>query len=346
MENNIMDTPGFWTMYGPHSDTVLSSRARLARNMHTLPFPNRIEDHEYDIIKSAEKRFAAESTYAPGLTILDLDGMDILEKRLLRERNLITYEMEVSENSSVILGKDHSFAILVNEEDHFRIQVIRPGFQLMEAFREADRVDSELNRFVPYAFTNELGYLSACPSNLGTGLKISAMLHLPILTLNGRMNELSASLKKSNVEVKGTMGHNSKPPGAIYQISNRSSLGVSEIDIVETMDGHVSRLIEHEDHERDIAISNDRLELEDMIWRSYGILKYSRKLGYVESVDNLSNVRLGIILAVIRNNTLADINDIMVKVQLSHLQHTAGREFASSSESDEFRAEYTRNRLK
>ncbi|OHD70187.1 MAG: hypothetical protein A2W19_05210 [Spirochaetes bacterium RBG_16_49_21] len=345
MFEEVLQRSGFWTSCGPFSHIVLSSRLRLARNMQSVPFPSRMTADDLHPIREAVERFSRESVYGKSVDVIDLKKIDCNEKRYLRERNVITYEMEVSDNTLVSVCSVDDFSILVNEEDHFRIQVMRPGLQLTEAYRIADKADTELNRFVPYAFSEELGYLTTCPSNLGTGLKVSALLHLPVITLKNMQSELIPEDKRKMVEIKGTVGHMSKTLGSLYQLSNRISFGLSEIDIIETVDEALGRVLEIEDAARDEYMSESRLELEDKIWRSFGILQHSRRISYIESMGHLSNLRLGIILAVIKNFDIKAVNDLMVNIQWAHLQRNSGLLFKSTSESDECRADYIRRIL-
>ncbi|MBN2157749.1 MAG: ATP--guanido phosphotransferase [Spirochaetes bacterium] len=342
MFEEVLQQSGFWASTGPFSHIVLSSRVRLARNMAAVPFPGRLPSDELSPVRDAIEAFASDSDFRGRVTIIDLKHVDSSEKRFLRERNIITYEMEGSENSLVALDGTDDFAILVNEEDHFRIQVIRPGLQMSEAYRIADRVDTELNRFVAFAFSEELGYLTACVSNLGTGMRVSALLHLPVTTMKNRVHELIPDDKKTMIDIKGTIGQSSKTLGGIYQLSSRVSLGLSEIDIIETLDEVLGRILDLEDNVRDEYLSDSRLELEDRIWRSLGMLQYSRRISYIEAMDHLSNVRLGIILAIIKNFDVKVVNDLMVRVQWAHLQRHYGLLFKSTNECDEYRADYIR----
>lgn len=342
MFEEVLQQSGFWTSVGPFSHIVLSSRVRLARNMVSVPFPGRLHADELYPVNSVIERFARDSEYRDRVGIIDLKGVDANERRFLRERNIITYEMEVSENSMVAADTRDDFSILVNEEDHFRIQVIRPGLQLLDAYKTADRVDTELNRFVNYAFSEELGFLTACTSNLGTGLRVSLLLHLPINAMKNRVNDLIPAEKKNVVELRGTIGQSSRTLGSLYLLSNRISLGPSEVDIIETVDEVLGRVLEAEDTGRDEYMSGSRSELEDKIWRSYGALSFARRLSYIEAMEHLSNVRLGIILAIIRNIEVKAVNDLMVSIQWAHLQRYYDQFFKSTGECDEYRAEYIR----
>ncbi len=334
---------GFWLTSGPNSDIVLSSRVRLARNMKGLFFHDNLTRSDSDEIKDICRRFVRESHFHKKIKIIDLNNISTGERRYLRERNLITYEMEISDFSLVLINETDDFSIMVNDEDHFRIQVIRPGLQLEETFRMADKIDDELNRFVNYSFSREYGYLTSCPSNIGTGMKASAMLHLPVLTMKNTITSLKEKLNSAGVLFSGTIDNSDRTVGSIYKVSNRISLGVSEVDIIETVDSVINKLIELEDSTRDRYLSDSRIEMEDRIWRSFGILKYSRSLNYMEAMEKLSDVRLGIILAIVKDYEVRMINDLMVNIQWSHLQHYFNRIIISSDECDEFRAEYIRN---
>ena len=340
---DVSRKPGFWSLTGPKSDIVLSCRIRLARNMHSVPFPHILEDKESYIIRHSLERFAAESCFTEKSRVIDLTDLDAHEKRFLRERNIITHEMETSSKSMVLLDGSDDFSILLNEEDHYRIQVIKPGLQLHEAFRLADTVDDELNRYVFYAFSETLGHLTACPSNLGTGLRCSFMLHLPALTFRNRVGEMIPFLRERGVELKGTVGENRKSIGSIFQVSNKASLGLSEVDIIEIMDSAVNSLISREDSERDEAVLTGRNRLEDRVFRSLGIVRSARTMTYGEAMEHLSNVRFGIILAFIKNLEMSAINDMMVNIQWSHLQNYFRDAIISNSQCDRLRADYLRS---
>ena len=336
---------GFWSTPGPWGHAVISSRIRFARNMASLPFPNRLSDSEMEPLFNAMEQFARESRFAGNVHCLSMNEIDNNEKRFLRECNIITYEMEVAANGMVCIDPIDDFTILVNEEDHIRIQTILPGLQFQNAYAVADAVDSELNNYIPYAFSPELGYLSACVSNIGTGLRVSALLHLPILTMKNRIVGLIPEEKKAIAELRGTLGQSSKTVGGLYQLSNRVSLGHSEVDIIESVDEILCGIVAQEDTLRDECYAESRLELEDRIWRSFGCLIHARKITYIEAMDHLSNLRLGVILAVLKNIDIGIINDCMVEIQWAHLQRRFGCYFKSTGECDEYRARYLRDTL-
>ena len=215
----------------------------------------------------------------------------------------------------------------------------------METYQLADLIDDELNKFVPFAYSDDFGYVTACPSNLGTGLRISTMLHLPALSISGSIPEVIRITHDVGAKINGSLGEGTKTFGNMYQLSNRISLGLSEVDIIEEIDKITSKVVEMESLARDNYISHEDDRLKDVIWRYYGILKYSRSIGYTEAMDYLSNIRLGIILSIIKNIELQDINDMMINIQWSHLQKIANRIFSNSYDCDSFRSEYIRMNL-
>ncbi|HQO00802.1 MAG TPA: ATP--guanido phosphotransferase [Spirochaetota bacterium] len=345
MFEELQQKKGFWSHKGPSGDIVLSTRVRLARNIPSLNFPHRQSRTEFSLIRSIIERFAAESIFRDNVRILEVHALADDDRRFLRERNLITSELETAQYGIAVVDSEEEFVIMVNEEDHFRIQVIEPGFQLMKAYQLADRVDNELNRFVAYAYSNEFGYLTACPSNIGTALKASVMLHLPLISLANIVLDAVKLLREKKIDIKGVVGEGTDTVGNIFIIANQTSLGVSEVDIIERVDEAARILIDMEDERRDAILGNSGLAVENLVWRSYGVLKYSRSVSYIESINHLSHMRLGIVLSCIKNIDLYKINDLMVNMQWSHLQRIAGKVFISVEECDVFRAEYLKQVL-
>lgn len=345
MLDRLLKKTGSWTETGPSSDVVITTRVRLARNMPSISFPHRQDSREFTLLEAVTQRFVSESSFQGRIYLVELSGVNEGDKRFLRERNIITSELEGAQNSLAVIENDEEFVVMVNEEDHFRIQVIRPGLRIMECCALADRIDDELNKYATYAFSDELGYLAACPSNTGTGLKVSLMLHLPMITISKKLADIIAVLKEKKVLLKGITGSGAETVGSIYLVSNSTALGLSEVDIAELMDGTVRFLIDAENEARDEFVGRNRTRLEDRIWRSLGIMKYGRSINYIEAVEHLSNIRLGVILSVIKNIDLHRINDLMVNIQWSHLQRIAGEYFQNLSDCDAYRADYLRSQL-
>jgi protein arginine kinase len=345
MLDRLLKKTGSWTDTGPSSDVVITTRVRLARNMPSISFPHRQDSREFTLLEAVTQRFVNESRFQGRVYLVELSGVNEGDKRFLRERNIITTELEGAQNSLAVIENDEEFVIMVNEEDHFRIQVIRPGLRIMECCELADRIDDELNIFASYAFSDEHGYLAACPSNTGTGLKVSLMLHLPMITMSKKLAGIISVMKEKMVLLKGITGGGAETVGSIYLVSNSAALGLSEVDIAELMDGTARLLVDAENDARDEFLGRNRTRLEDRIWRSLGILKYGRSINYIEAVEHLSNIRLGVILSVIKNIDLHRINDLMVNIQWSHLQRIAGEYFQNLSDCDAYRADYLRSQL-
>ncbi len=345
MFEHLLEKPGFWSRSGPYADVVLSTRVRLARNLATLPFPGNMGAAENDFLHSMVERLLQHSDFSEKLSIIRISSLSMEDKRFLRERNIITRELETADSSSVIMANDEEFMVLVNEEDHLRIQVIKSGFQVMEAYMLANTVDDEINRHISYAYRDDFGYLAACPSNAGTGLRVSTIVHLPVLSLMKSIPDIVKMVREAGCQMQGTMVEGSRTVGNMFILSNRVTLGISEVDIVEEMDRITNMVIDLENDARDEYGVDHRQELEDSIYRSLGVLKYARSISFVEAMDHLSMIRLGVILSVIKNIDLWKINDLMVTIQMSHLQKLFNKKFESIEECDSFRAEFLREQL-
>lgn len=336
----------FWSRQGPRNDIVISSRVRVGRNADNIFFPDRMDEGDLEVIDDLVSRFRQNYRTGEDTLFMAIDNLDLHEKRLLRERNIITSEMETSSKSRVLVELENDFSILINEDDHFRIQVIRPGLQLNECWRLADQIDDSLNSVVRYAFSEKYGYLTGNPSDCGTGLKVSVIMHLPGLVVQKQLNSYINDIRNRGFLITGTLGNGGRVIGGLYHICNKRSAGLSENEILETADDVVSRIIKYEDQARDEFFNNSRKELEDSVWRSYGILKFARRLNYVESIEHLSRIRLGLILSVFKGMDVGELNDLMVKIQWSHLQEYFGIRFNSIVSSDEYRAIFLRRELK
>lgn len=346
IQEMMQKNDAFWCRQGPRNDIVISSRVRIGRNADYIPFSDRMDERDLDTMDSILDRFRQEYGSGEKTKFMKIADLDLHKKRLLRERNIITSEMETSVKSRVIYEDENDFSILINDDDHFRIQVLRPGLQLYDCFNLADSIDDALNRVVKYAFSEKFGYLSGNPFDCGTGLKVSVIMHLPALVIQKQLNSYIGEIRDRGFLLNGTLGNAGRVIGGLYHVFNKKSSGLSESDILETAEYVINRLIKGEDLARDEFFSNSRKELEDSVWRSFGILKYARRLNYVEAIENLSRIRLGIILSVFKGMDIAEINDLMVKIQWSHLQEYFGIRFNSIVSSDEFRAVFLRRELK
>jgi len=346
LQEIINNRENFWKQKGPRNDIVLSTRIRLGRNACYIPFPESMDEIDFEKIKGIAEMFISKTSSDPNTVCFNINELDLHEKRLLLEKNIITSEMENSDKCLILINNAEDYTILVNDSDHFRIQVIRPGFQLHDTYKDADAIDDALNSVVKYAFSEHYGYLTPDPVNVGTGLKVSAILHLPVLTLQKRIGESIHFIRDNGFQISGTLGNTGRVTGGLYLVSSRKYLGMTEIDIIETADDIINRIIKLEDDARDEFAAISKKELEDSAWRSFGILLYARRLNYVEAVEHLSRIRLGVVMSVIKDYNLVTINDLMVKVQWAHLQEYFGLRFKSIIDSDDYRALFLRTELK
>ncbi|MGQ9844121.1 MAG: ATP--guanido phosphotransferase [Spirochaetota bacterium] len=345
MFEQLLTQSPFWSQVGPSADVVMTTRVRLARNLPSLPFGSKMNEADISTLESIVHQAIVTSKYFENAQFVSLKDCSSDDRRFLRERDIITYEMEFNNKSSVVFDPYQQYSILVNEEDHIRIQVIKPGLQVLLAFKLADEIDDELNKYISYAFTDDFGFLTTCPSNVGTGLRVSAMLHLPMLTAAKNMGEVIKLVREYQAQLKGIVHDATKTVGSMYIISNKATLGKSEIDIIEEIDKVISVIIDLENEARDEYYQHHKDVLEDMVWRAYGIVTFSRSMSYAEAIEHLSLIRLGVVLSIIKKIELAVINDLMIYMQVSHLQKFAGRQFASSEEADAFRAAYLREKF-
>ncbi len=332
---------------GPDNDIVLSSRIRLARNFEHVPFPILSnQDDLHRILDFFQQEYANQSFEAyQDLELIQMNNLKDIEKRVLVEKHLISPHLSDHSNyGGVLISENEQVSIMVNEEDHMRIQLYVPGYQLDKALDEASKLDDWLEQDINYAFDEERGYLTSCPTNVGTGLRASVMMHLPALVMTQQMNRLVPAINQLGLVVRGIYGEGSEALGNIFQISNQITLGKSEKDIVEDLKSVVHQLIEHERSARDRIIGQTGVQLEDKIFRSYGVLSYSRIIESKEAAKCLSDLRLGIDLGFITNVSKTILNELMILTQPGFLQQYAQKTL-TPEERDVRRASLIRERL-
>lgn len=332
---------------GPDADIVLTSRIRLARNLKDYPFPiassSESSQHVVEHIQShaAGKSYPEVGTFE----VHSIDDIKPIEKRVLVEKHLISPHLAgESEHGAVLINESQSVSIMVNEEDHLRIQCLFPGFQLSEALTLANGVDDWLEEKVDYAFDERRGYLTSCPTNVGTGMRASVMMHLPALVMTQQMNRIIPAISQLGLVVRGIYGEGSEALGNVFQISNQMTLGKSEENITEDLRGVVMQLIQQERSARKALLSPSKIQLEDRVFRSYGILKNSRILQSKEATKCLSDVRLGIDLNLIEGVSSNILNELMILTQPGFLQQYAAKELDPDGR-DVLRATLIRERL-
>lgn len=330
---------------GPQGDVVMSTRVRLARNLSDYPFPDQMNSAQrHEVVKRVCKALTeGNSALHNHFDRIDMEKCSRTQALSLVERHLISPNFVSNrEGRALLLMKDESIGIMINEEDHLRIQVMKSGLDLDEAYGMADQIDHLLDEQVHYAFHERLGYLTQCPTNLGTGMRASLMLYLPSLEHSGMIGQLSNTISKLGLTIRGTYGEGTEARGSIYQISNQVTLGISERAALQNLSGIAGQIIEQERLRRE-AIAGDE-KISDLIWRSLGILKYARTMGSEEFMKLISNVRLGVIMKMIPDISLESITELIVEAQSGNIMLEAAEEF-DQSKRDQKRAELIRAKL-
>jgi len=318
---------------GPGSHLVVSTRVRLARNLQRHRFTTRNEPAERDAILGEVERAAAETNGLGRAVRFRVDRLDLLDRQLLHERHLISRELAAPESSvrvrpgGGLLVQDHA-SVMVNEEDHLRLQSLRSGFALDAAWELVATLDSELGQRLAFAFHPEFGYLTSCPTNVGTGLRASVLVHLPGLVLTKEINKILQALTQVGLTFRGLYGEGSEVVGNLFQLSNQTTLGKSERELLEQLGKLVRQVMEHEERSRQILLRDATAILEDKVWRAYGLLRYARTLSFEETMNLLSGVRLGVGLGLIPNVGMYTLNKLLVFTQPAHLAAAQGRELA------------------
>ncbi|TYS54524.1 protein arginine kinase [Sutcliffiella horikoshii] len=333
---------------GPDSDIVLSSRVRLARNLEEMQFPTVSSNEEAQQIVAIMKQHFGEKKFQDlgELEFLLMEELNALEKRVLVEKHLISPQLaEDSAFGACLLSPNEEVSIMINEEDHIRIQCLFPGLQLNEALQVANSLDDWIEEKIDYAFDEKRGYLTSCPTNVGTGLRASVMMHLPALVLTQQMNRIVPAINQLGLVVRGIYGEGSEALGNIFQISNQMTLGKSEEDIVQDLMGVVQQLISQERSAREALVKTSNIQLEDRVFRSYGLLAHSRIIETKEAAKCLSNVRLGIDLGYITDISRSILNELMILTQPGFLQQYAGGPL-KPNERDVRRASLIRERMR
>ncbi|MDF2962746.1 MAG: ATP:guanido phosphotransferase [Paenibacillus sp.] len=332
---------------GPDSDIVISTRIRIARNVQSYPFPmlstNQQSKEVLDKVSSVmgNEEFGTISNFS----LLSLDELDELEKRVLVEKHLISPALaNESRNGAVILSDNESISIMVNEEDHLRIQCLCPGFQIKEAWDLASRIDDLFEVQLDYAFDEKRGYLTSCPTNVGTGIRASVMIHLPALVLTQQINRILSAITQVGLAVRGLYGEGSEALGNLFQISNQITLGQSEQEIIDNLYGVVRQIIEHERAAREKLQLETRPKLVDRVSRSFGIMSYAAIMDSKEAAQRLSDVRLGVDLGIIKNVPIEAMNELLVMTQPGFLQQYAGEKL-TAEERDIRRAQLIREKF-
>jgi protein arginine kinase len=342
----LTDRCGEWLRgSGPESDIVISSRIRLARNLAEFPFIRRCNSYDRS---SIEQTIRAKFEKVEGLShlmYLDVSKLEKVDRQFLVERQLISRELADSEGArSVAIDPNEQYSVMINEEDHLRIQLMKSGLDLQSAWVQINDIDDRIESCVDFAFHDRLGYLTACPTNVGTGMRVSVMMHLPALVITHQIEKVFRSLQKISLAVRGLYGEGSQAMGDFYQISNQITMGRTEQQLVAQVGDVVPVLIDYERRARESLVQKSQKDLHDRVSRAFGILCTAQTISSEETMHLLSSVRMGINLGLIQDVEIPTINQLFIQTQPAHLQKIRGIELASDDRNIE-RALYLQRHL-
>jgi len=329
---------------GPEAEIVFSSRLRLARNIRGYNFSRRLTPGRRRELFAEIAAGVRRAGVIPHPLVFRLEELSLLDRQFLLERHLISRELSPEGQGGVIVGIDEVVSLMINEEDHLRIQVIRSGLSLKECWAEIDRIDSLLERGLTFEWADDLGYLTACPSKVGTGMRASVMMHLPALVLQRQIEKIIQALGKLGLAARGLYGEGSPASGNIFQISNQSTLGKAEEEIIIDLERIVRKIIVHERAARKGLLDLQLLKLEDRIYRARSILAQARLISSEETIGLLSILRMGVDLGILDAIPRRTLNQIFIQSQPAHLQKLAGSELTAEKR-DALRARLIRERL-
>lgn len=330
---------------GPHSGIAVTTRVRLARNLDKRKFPTHPDQSERREVLEEVKTALRSLPDGDQYEWYELDEQVPLERRLLMERHLISRELADGNGPrAVAVNPGSSLAIMINEEDHLRMQCLMPGLSVQEAYDRVNLLDDQLSERLAFAFDQTYGYLTSCPTNVGTGLRVSVMLHLPALVMTRHIEKVFRSVYEMRMAVRGFYGEGTEAFGELYQISNQITCGRSELDIIDDMEAVIGAIIQYEDKARRELATTERSQLEDRVWRSWGLLRNARLMSSEEAMRHLSSLRLGVVMGVFDSVDLPELQKLFLYTQPAHLQRLEGREL-DSGDRDVVRARFIRSEL-
>jgi protein arginine kinase len=345
----ITDHAGEWLRgVGPQSDIVISSRVRLARNLAGYPFVARASARQHHEVLDRCRAEVMGGRLGEGVLWVDLRESTPLDRQLLVERHLISRQHAGAGGAlprAVAIGADETFAIMVNEEDHLRIQSLRSGMQLDEAFNHVNRIDDLLEDRMEFAFSKRFGYLTACPTNVGTGIRVSVMMHLPALKLTGEIEKVRRAARDMHLAIRGLFGEGSEAMGDLYQVSNQTTLGKPEQEILsEFKHTVVPQVIAYEQQARRALLKQRQAQVDDKVWRAWATLTHAHVIDTEEVLALLSHLRMGVNMGRIDTVDITTINELFLLAQPAHLQKLIGAEMDPTTRR-EARAKLIRQRL-
>ncbi len=344
--NDLTGHSGEWLRGGgPESDIVISSRIRLARNLADFPFVSRCSEQDRDRVERDLKECVLAIDVSPEMLYVNVAQLEGVDRQFLVERHMISREHAESDGArAVAIDGRERFSLMINEEDHLRIQAIESGLSLESVWERIGQIDDMVEEKVTYAFHERLGYLTACPTNVGTGMRVSVMLHLPALVITQQIEKVFRSLQKISLAVRGLYGEGSQAMGDFYQISNQITLGRSEKELIKQIGEIVPVIIDYERKARDFLVQRSQENLHDRVSRAYGILRTAQTISSEETMHLLSSVRMGVNLGLIGDLEIPVINELFIHTQPAHLQKLSGSELDTADRNIE-RARYLRKHL-
>lgn len=320
---------------GPLSEIVISTRIRLARNLAEFPFLTRADAAVREQIAAAAERAIRSAKALEGFRLVDVEKVDELDRMMLVERHLISRQHAEADGARRLAYEPgEQAAIMINEEDHLRIQVMRSGLRLDETWEQINALDDALDEKLEYAFDDRYGYLTACPTNVGTGIRVSVMLHLPALRLIGELEKVTRAAKSMKLAVRGLYGEGTQASGDFYQVSNQTTLGRSEQEIIADFGGDIiPKIVDYEKSARTVLL-RDRLHLlDDKVWRAFGVLKNARLMSSDEALEFLSHVRMGVHVGRLKSVDVQTVNELFLQAQPAHLQKLHGERLTGEQRS-------------
>ena len=326
-------------------DIALSSRIRLARNLSGITFPSNASETERMQVRSVVSSSVSDNKIIDQLIESDIDSLPNTDRQFLLERHLISYDFcKGGAGSSLIINESESCSLMINEEDHIRLQVIQSGLSLRNIWAAINVIDNNLSKYIPFAYNKTLGYLTSCPTNVGTGMRASVMLNLPGLTLAGHLNAVTQGVSKLGLAVRGLYGEGSASMGNLYQVSNQSTLGETELQIILRLENIIRQIVNHEKNARLKLLETRRSFLQDYIGRAYGTLCHSYIISSKEALNSLSALRMGVDLKMFTALKVNTINGLLIAIQPAHLQKYSSKEL-TFEERDILRAKVIREKL-
>jgi len=330
---------------GPKSEIVVSSRVRLARNLDKMPFSHWAKPDQKEEVLQKVKNAIEKSGYLKGSMFFRVDELSEVDRQFLIERHLMSKEHATNPRHKAIdLDNKEVVSVMINEEDHVRAQVMQSGFNLLDVWHMIEKIDAELAQHLDYAYSARLGYLTACPTNVGTGMRASCMLHLPALVFSKQINKVLQAVSKLNLAVRGLYGEGTEATGNFFQISNQVSLGLKEEDIIDNLEKIMNQVVVREESARAGILAKNKEEITDRTFRALGTLKNAYIISSSETNRLLSNIRLGVDLGILKHIDRGFVNELLIITQPAHLQKLE-KKVLSPKERDVIRAQIIRERL-